>query len=40
MQISSIEDNDSSSKFEADNLTSGAEIWVPAWSVLCFEIKK
>ncbi|MCM1323599.1 MAG: glycogen debranching protein GlgX [Acetobacter sp.] len=31
---------DSSEKFEADRLGAGAEIWVPAWSVLCFEIKK
>jgi len=32
--------SDSSEKFEADRLAAGAEIWVPAWSVLCFEIKK
>ena len=31
---------DSSEKFEADRLGAGAEVWVPAWSVLCFEIKK
>jgi len=31
---------DSSEKFESEKITSGADIWVPAWSVLCFEIKK
>lgn len=31
---------DSSDKFEAEKIAAGAEIWVPAWSVLCFEIKK
>ena len=31
---------DSSKQFEAEKITSGSEIWVPAWSVLCFEIKK
>ena len=31
---------DSSSMFEEDDVSSGSEIWVPAWSVLCFEIKK
>lgn len=31
---------DSSDKFEAERLSAGAEIWVPAWSVLCFEVKK
>jgi glycogen operon protein len=31
---------DSSEKFEGEKLKSGAEVWVPAWSVLCFEIKK
>ena len=31
---------DSSGRFEADDVAAGAEIWVPAWSVLCFEIKK
>ena len=31
---------DSSMKFEAEKLGAGLEIWVPAWSVLCFEIKK
>ncbi len=31
---------DSSERFEAERLGAGAEIWVPAWSVLCFEIKK
>ena len=31
---------DSSDKFEAQKIASGAEIWVPAWEVLCFEIKK
>lgn len=31
---------DSSEHFEADRLAAGADIWVPAWSVLCFEIKK
>ena len=31
---------DSSSEFEDSNIISGAEIWVPAWAVLCFEIKK
>lgn len=31
---------DSSQKFEEENLVSGGEIWVPAWSVLCFEIRK
>lgn len=31
---------DSSAQFEADKIVSGGEIWVPAWSVLCFEIKK
>ncbi len=31
---------DSSESFEYDKLVSGAEVWVPAWSVLCFEIKK
>lgn len=31
---------DTSAKFEAEKITGGAEIWVPAWSVLCFEIKK
>ncbi len=31
---------DSSEKFKADRLSALAEIWVPAWSVLCFEIKK
>lgn len=31
---------DSSEKFEETAVASGAEIWVPAWSVLCFEIKK
>ena len=31
---------DSSKKFDDDNVKAGAEIWVPAWSVLCFEIKK
>lgn len=30
---------DSSGRFEADDVAAGAEIWVPAWSVLCFEIK-
>jgi glycogen operon protein len=31
---------DSSEKFEAQKIASGEEIWVPAWEVLCFEIKK
>lgn len=31
---------DSSQKFEEGNIAAGSEIWVPAWSVLCFEIKK
>ena len=31
---------DTSRQFEADHLGAGVEIWVPAWSVLCFEIKK
>ena len=32
---------DSSNSFEGDQkLGAGVEIWVPAWSVLCFEIKK
>lgn len=31
---------DSSEKFEASRLAAGAEVWVPAWSVLCFEVKK
>jgi pullulanase/glycogen debranching enzyme len=31
---------DSSEKLEVDKFVSGGEIWVPAWSVLCFEIKK
>lgn len=31
---------DSSEKYEDEEISSGAEIWVPAWSVLCFEIKK
>lgn len=31
---------DSSENFEETAVVSGAEIWVPAWSVLCFEIKK
>ena len=30
---------DSSEQFEFDKIASGSEIWVPAWSVLCFEIK-
>lgn len=31
---------DSSGKFEENGIGSGVEIWVPSWSVLCFEIKK
>jgi glycogen operon protein len=31
---------DSSEKYENDAVISGGEIWIPAWSVLCFEIKK
>ena len=31
---------DSSDKLEQTNIGSGSEIWVPSWSVLCFEIKK
>ena len=31
---------DSSGKFEEEHCASGKEIWVPAWSVLCFEVKK
>lgn len=31
---------DSSDKFEPQKIASGEEIWVPAWNVLCFEIKK
>lgn len=31
---------DSSEQFEAEKIAGGAEIWVPSWSVLCFEIKK
>lgn len=31
---------DSSDKFEAQHVNAGAEIWIPAWSVVCFEIKK
>ena len=31
---------DSSEQFESDKIAAGMEIWVPAWSVLCFEIKK
>ena len=32
---------DSSNSFESNQkLEAGVEIWVPAWSVLCFEIKK
>lgn len=31
---------DTSSQLEADKFGAGVEIWVPAWSVLCFEIKK
>ena len=31
---------DSSQQFENVDVTAGAEIFVPAWAVLCFEIKK
>jgi len=31
---------DTSGQLEADKFGAGVEIWVPAWSVLCFEIKK
>jgi len=31
---------DSSFKFNEEQISSKSEIWVPAWSVLCFEIKK
>lgn len=31
---------DSSERYEDEGTISGAGIWVPAWSVLCFEIKK
>ena len=31
---------DTSNQLEADKFGAGVEIWVPAWSVLCFEIKK
>ena len=31
---------DSSEQFEAEKIAAGTEIWVPAWTVLCFEIKK
>jgi len=31
---------DSSNKFDEDRLVGGAQFWMPAWSVLCFEIKK
>lgn len=31
---------DSSEKFENEKIMAGADIWVPAWSLLCFEIKK
>lgn len=31
---------DSSQQFENVDVTAGAEIFVPAWAVLCFEVKK
>ena len=31
---------DSSNMFEDNGVSSGAEIIVPSWSVLCFEVKK
>jgi pullulanase/glycogen debranching enzyme len=31
---------DSSEKFEAEKIGSGTEIWVPSWSVICFEVKQ
>ena len=31
---------DTSNQLEAEKFGAGVEIWVPAWSVLCFEIKK
>jgi glycogen operon protein len=31
---------DSSEMFEDNGIGSGVEIWVPGWSVLCFEVKK
>lgn len=31
---------DSSEKFDEKKVVSGAEVWVPSWSVICFEIKQ
>lgn len=31
---------DTSDQLEAEKFGAGVEVWVPAWSVLCFEIKK